>query len=48
MEVVFLIAGIITIFVQIKNLNEIRREIRHIKEVPDLIVYGIRDRKDDY
>ena len=47
-KVIFLIAGIITIFVQIKNLNEIRREIKHIKEVPDLIVYGIRDRKDDY
>lgn len=47
MKVIFLIAGIITIFVQIKNLNEIRREIRHIKEVPDLIVYGIRDRKEE-
>lgn len=46
MKVIFLIAGIITIFVQIKNLNEIRREIRHIEEVPDLIVYGIRGRKD--
>lgn len=48
MKVVFLIAGIITIFVQIKNLNEIKREIRHIEEVPDLIIYGIRDRKDDH
>lgn len=48
MKVVFLIVGIITIFVQIKNLSEIRREIRHIKENPDLIVYGIRDRKDEH
>lgn len=47
-KVVFLIVGIVTILVQIRNLVEIRREIKHIKEVPDLIVYGIRDRKDDY
>ena len=48
MKVVFLIVGIVTILVQIRNQVEIRREIKHIKEVPDLIVYGIRDRKDDY
>lgn len=47
-KVVFLIVGIVTILVQIRNLVEIRREIKHIKEVPDLIVYGIRDRKDDH
>lgn len=46
MKVVFLIVGIVTILVQIRNLVEIRREIRHIEEVPDLIVYGIRGRKD--
>ena len=45
-KVVFLIVGIVTILVQIRNLVEIRREIRHIEEVPDLIVYGIRGRKD--
>ena len=47
-KVVFLIVGIVTILVQIRNQVEIRREIKHIKEVPDLIVYGIRDRKDDH
>ena len=46
MKVVFLIVGIVTILVQIRNLVEIRLEIKHIKEVPDLIVYGIRGRKD--